>query len=103
MLQKRTVVHTNHKCFQKEHLCPKRTFVSGPRRALRWVPTSKCKKEHLCLKSTNVSKKNICVGEAQMCQSIFVSEKHRVAQEHKSEKNQKFRYIIYPLLMYIIK
>ena len=88
---------------------PKRTFVSkknicvGPRRALRWVPTSKCKKEYLCLKSTNVSKKNICVGESQMCQSTFVSEKHRVAQEHKSEKNQKLCYIIYPLLMYIIK
>ena len=85
MFQKRTFVNTNNKCVEKK-ICVEKNIFVGDSRDLRWVPTSKCKKEHLCLKSTNVSKKNICVGESQICQSTFVSENHRVAQEHKSEK-----------------
>ena len=80
MLQKRTVVHTNHKCVQKEHLCPKRTFVSGPSRALCWVPTSKCKKEHLCPKITNVSKNNIFSEKKNVSKYICVRKAQSVTR-----------------------
>ena len=60
-------------------------------------------------------KKNICVQKSQMCpKRTFLSENHKCVKVHlcpkRTEcnnitivKNHKLRYIIYPLLMYIIK
>ena len=68
MFHKRKIVHKNQKFFEKEHFC-------RSHRDLNVVPNGKFKKEHFCTKIKIFSKKNICVGESQMCQSTFVSEK----------------------------